>query len=183
MILWCFQFRRQIQSVAVGGEYIMAAARDTCQKSLARLEAKDAAAKAAAIREKERVAELKRIRGERWLPSIAKKMQVKLKGWNMFPPDLLLLCCCFSGRHPIVFFFFLTTNPIVLIFWWTSFHFVISYPLLASFFLGQAIVKYLISEIIFPWWVEFQTLGWYLDENFEKFSMWHHNWWQFYDMN
>ncbi|XP_075653393.1 uncharacterized protein LOC142623818 [Castanea sativa] len=74
------KFRRQIQSVAVGGEYIMAAARDTCQKSLARLEAKDAAAKAAANREKERVAELKRIRGERWLPSIAKKMQVKLKG-------------------------------------------------------------------------------------------------------
>lgn len=58
----------------------MAAARDTCQKSLARLAAKDAAAKAAAITEKERVAELKRIRGERWLPSIAKQMQVKLKG-------------------------------------------------------------------------------------------------------
>lgn len=58
----------------------MAAARDTCQKSLARLEAKDAAAKAAAITEKERVAELKRTRGERWLPSIAKQMQVKLKG-------------------------------------------------------------------------------------------------------
>ncbi|KAK7853565.1 hypothetical protein CFP56_035533 [Quercus suber] len=74
------KFRRRIQSVAVGGEYIMAAARDTCQKSLARLEAKDAAAKAAANREKERVAELKRIRGERWLPSIAKKMQVKLQG-------------------------------------------------------------------------------------------------------
>ena len=58
----------------------MAAARYTCQKSLARLEAKDAAAKAAANREKERVAELKRIRGERWLPSVAKKMQVKLQG-------------------------------------------------------------------------------------------------------
>ena len=77
MLLWCLQFRRQIESVAIDGENIMAAARDTCQKSLARLEAKDAVAKAAAKREEERVAELKRIRGERWLPSIAKEMQLK----------------------------------------------------------------------------------------------------------
>ncbi len=74
MLLWCLQFRRQIQSVAIDGKNIMAAARDMCQKSLARLEAKDAMAKAAAKREEERVAKLKRIRGERWLPSIAKEM-------------------------------------------------------------------------------------------------------------
>jgi hypothetical protein len=54
MLLWCLQFRRQIQSVASDGENIMAAARDMCQKSLARLEAKDAAAKAAAKREEEK---------------------------------------------------------------------------------------------------------------------------------
>ncbi|XP_062155867.1 uncharacterized protein LOC133863789 [Alnus glutinosa] len=69
------KFKRQIQSVAVDAEDIMASARDACQKSLARLEAKDAAAKAAAKREEERVAELKRIRGERWLPSIAREMK------------------------------------------------------------------------------------------------------------
>lgn len=58
----------------------MATARDACQKALARLEAKDAAAKAAAKREEERVAELKRIRGERWLPSIAREMRVNFQG-------------------------------------------------------------------------------------------------------
>ncbi|XP_042972674.1 uncharacterized protein LOC122304458 isoform X2 [Carya illinoinensis] len=69
------KFRRQIQSAAVNAEDIMATARDACQKALARLEAKDAAAKAAAKREEERIAELKRIRGERWLPSIAREMR------------------------------------------------------------------------------------------------------------
>ncbi|KAK9284878.1 hypothetical protein L1049_024058 [Liquidambar formosana] len=73
------KFRRQLQSVAVDGYVVMATARDACQKSLARLQAKDAAAKAAAKREEERVAELKRIRGERWLPSIAREMQMKFK--------------------------------------------------------------------------------------------------------
>lgn len=58
---------------------IVAAARDAYQKSVARLEAKDAAAKAAAKREEERVAEMKRIRGERWLPSIAREMQIRLR--------------------------------------------------------------------------------------------------------
>lgn len=76
---WCIaQFRGQLRSVAVDGVDIMAAARDACQKSVARLEAKDAAAKAAAKREEERVAELKRTRGERWLPSIARERQIKL---------------------------------------------------------------------------------------------------------
>lgn len=58
----------------------MATARDALQKALARLEAKDAAAKVAAKKEEERVAELKRIRGERWLPSIAREMRVNFRG-------------------------------------------------------------------------------------------------------
>ncbi|XP_044487262.1 uncharacterized protein LOC123212237 [Mangifera indica] len=74
------EFRRQLQAVVVDGVDILAAAREASQKSLARLEAKDAAAKAKANREEERVAELKRVRGERWLPSIAGEMQLKRKG-------------------------------------------------------------------------------------------------------
>lgn len=58
----------------------MGAAKAASQKSLARLEARDAAAKAAAKREEERVVELKRIRGERWLRSIAKEMQLERQG-------------------------------------------------------------------------------------------------------
>ena len=61
------------------GKDILAAARHASEKSLARLEAKDAAAKEKAKREEERVAELKRIRGERWLPSMAREMQVKFQ--------------------------------------------------------------------------------------------------------
>lgn len=56
---------------------ILTAAKDACQKSLAKMEARDAARKAAVKKEEERVAELKKIRGERWLPSIAKNMQAK----------------------------------------------------------------------------------------------------------
>lgn len=74
------QFRRQIKSIAVDGLDIITAARDAGQKSLARLEVKDAALKSKAKKEEERVAELKRIRGERWLPSIAKEMQVMFEG-------------------------------------------------------------------------------------------------------
>ncbi|EXB94045.1 hypothetical protein L484_009389 [Morus notabilis] len=70
------KFKRRLQSVAVDGEDIMAAARDASQKSLERLKAKEAAAKEAAKREEERVAELKRVRGERWLPSIARDMKL-----------------------------------------------------------------------------------------------------------
>lgn len=77
--LICLQFRRQLQAVVVDGVDILAAAREASQKSLARLEAKDAAAKAKANREEERVAELKRVRGERWLPSIAREMQLKFR--------------------------------------------------------------------------------------------------------
>ncbi|CAN6541968.1 unnamed protein product [Malus baccata var. baccata] len=71
------KFKRQLQSVAVDGKDILAAARDKCQTSMSRLEAKDAAAKAAAKREEERVAQLKKIRGEKWLPCIAKEMKLK----------------------------------------------------------------------------------------------------------
>lgn len=69
------------------GADILTTARDTCQKSLARMEAKDAAAKEKAKREEERVAELKRFRGERWLPSIAREMQVKFQDRNWWLVD------------------------------------------------------------------------------------------------
>lgn len=68
----------KIQSVAVDGNDIVSKARDQCQRALSRLEAKDAAAKEAAKREEERVAQLKKVRGERWLPSIAREMQSKV---------------------------------------------------------------------------------------------------------
>lgn len=74
------KFKRQLQSVVVDGLDVMAAAKASSQKSFARLEARDVAAKAAVKREEDRVAELKRIRGERWLPSIAKEMQLGRQG-------------------------------------------------------------------------------------------------------
>ncbi|KAK8943349.1 hypothetical protein KSP40_PGU020106 [Platanthera guangdongensis] len=70
------KFRRHIQSVAVAGPDIVDAAQQACRRSLARLEARDIAAKAAAKLEEERVVELKRIRGEKWLPSVAREMKV-----------------------------------------------------------------------------------------------------------
>ncbi|XP_011035665.1 PREDICTED: uncharacterized protein LOC105133394 isoform X1 [Populus euphratica] len=73
------KFRHQIQSIAVDGADIISEARDAEQKSLAQLEAKEAKAKAKAKKEEERVVELKRIRGERWLPSIARELQVPSK--------------------------------------------------------------------------------------------------------
>ncbi|KAL4332833.1 hypothetical protein GQ457_07G007140 [Hibiscus cannabinus] len=69
------EFRRQLRSIAVDGKDIVDAARDASQKALARLEAKDAAAKEKAKREEARIAQLKKIRGERWLPSMAREMQ------------------------------------------------------------------------------------------------------------
>ncbi|XP_042022730.1 uncharacterized protein LOC121770004 [Salvia splendens] len=70
------EFRKQLKSVAVDGADIIAAASRQRQKTLAKREARESAAKAAAKREEERVAELKKIRGERWLPSIAREMRV-----------------------------------------------------------------------------------------------------------
>lgn len=46
------------------------------KKASARLEAKEEAAKAKAKKEEERIAELKKVRGEKWLPSVAKEMKV-----------------------------------------------------------------------------------------------------------
>lgn len=71
------QFKRRIHTVAVDGKDILAAAKDAYQKSLTRFEARDAAAKAAAKRELERVENLKKVRGERWLPSMAKEKQLR----------------------------------------------------------------------------------------------------------
>ncbi|KAI3946367.1 hypothetical protein MKW98_010491 [Papaver atlanticum] len=73
------QFKRQLKSIAVDGVQIIASARDACKKSLARLEAKDVAAKAKAKREEERVAEMEKIRGKKWLPSIARHMRVSFQ--------------------------------------------------------------------------------------------------------
>jgi hypothetical protein len=69
------KFRRQIQSVAVEGTDVINSSKNSYEKTLARIEAKNAKAKAAAKIEEERIAQLKKIRGERWLPSIAKDMK------------------------------------------------------------------------------------------------------------
>ncbi|XP_074298976.1 uncharacterized protein LOC141629966 [Silene latifolia] len=71
------KFKRKLRCVAVEGTDILAVAEQARQKAKARSEAKEAAAKEAAKREEERVAELKKIRGERWLPSMAKEMQLQ----------------------------------------------------------------------------------------------------------
>jgi hypothetical protein len=47
------------------------------------LEVREAAAKAKAKREEERVQELKKVRGEKWLPSVARQMKVSF-GINMY---------------------------------------------------------------------------------------------------
>ncbi|CAN1343056.1 hypothetical protein LINPERPRIM_LOCUS39664, partial [Linum perenne] len=70
------KFREAVKSIAVDGAEIIAAANDVARRALARLEAKEAKAKEKAKKEEERVAELKKIRGEKWLPSIAKEMQL-----------------------------------------------------------------------------------------------------------
>lgn len=72
------QFKRKVRSVVIDGTDIMAAATEACRRSLAIAEAKEAAAKAAAKKEEERVSVLKKARGEKWLPSVAKYMQVSL---------------------------------------------------------------------------------------------------------
>ncbi|KAL7101510.1 hypothetical protein ACP275_08G058300 [Erythranthe tilingii] len=71
------KFRKRLKSVAVDGTHLIDVARAAGQKLLAKMEARESAAKAAAKRDEERVAELKKIRGERWLPSIARQMKFK----------------------------------------------------------------------------------------------------------
>ncbi|KAL8143613.1 hypothetical protein V2J09_016645 [Rumex salicifolius] len=73
------KFRKQLHSVSVDGWDVIAVAEDARNKSMARIKSKEAAAKEAAKIEEERVADLKRTRGERWLPSIAKEMNLQLK--------------------------------------------------------------------------------------------------------
>jgi len=75
------KFRHMLRSVAVDGSDILVSAKKASQRSLARLEAREAAAKAKAKREEERVQELKKVRGEKWLPSIARQMKEE-KAWE-----------------------------------------------------------------------------------------------------
>lgn len=73
-----YQFKHQVKSVAVEGTNIIAAAQNALQKSLAKIEVRESAAKAAAKKEEDRIMELKRIRGERWLPCMARERQAKV---------------------------------------------------------------------------------------------------------
>lgn len=77
--LWLLQFKKRIKSIAVDGSDILTAAMEAAKKASARLEAKEAAAKAKAKKEEERIAELKKVRGEKWLPSIAREMKKEMK--------------------------------------------------------------------------------------------------------
>ncbi|KAF3775514.1 hypothetical protein EJ110_NYTH44477 [Nymphaea thermarum] len=69
------EFKRRIRSVAVDGADVFAAAEVARQSALARFESRLAAEREAAKREEARVAELKRLRGEKWLPSMGKQMR------------------------------------------------------------------------------------------------------------
>jgi len=76
--LYCvLQFKRRVRSVVVEGTDVLASAKDACQKSVVKWETKEVAAREAAKREEERVKQLKKIRGEQWLPSIAREMQAQ----------------------------------------------------------------------------------------------------------
>ncbi|CAM0871687.1 unnamed protein product [Alopecurus aequalis] len=69
------KFRYMLRSVVVDGSDVVDSAKEASKISLARMEARETAAKAKAKREEERVAELKKVRGEKWLPSIARQMK------------------------------------------------------------------------------------------------------------
>ncbi|KAJ3673959.1 hypothetical protein LUZ60_005951 [Juncus effusus] len=69
------KFKRQIRSVSVDGSHIIELAKKQCEKSLERCKEKEALSKEKAKREEERILELKKIRGEMWLPSIAREMK------------------------------------------------------------------------------------------------------------
>ncbi|XP_010515357.1 PREDICTED: uncharacterized protein LOC104791220 [Camelina sativa] len=73
------EFKKRIKSIAVDGSDILTSAMETAKKASARLEAKEAAAKAKAKKEEERIAELKKERGEQWLPSVARIMKKEMK--------------------------------------------------------------------------------------------------------
>ncbi|CAN6448142.1 unnamed protein product [Victoria cruziana] len=69
------EFKCRIRSVAVDGADVFAAAEVARQSALARFESRLAAEREAAKREEARIAELKRLRGEKWLPSMGKQMR------------------------------------------------------------------------------------------------------------
>ncbi|CAL9246985.1 unnamed protein product [Arabidopsis halleri] len=73
------EFKKRIKSIAVDGSDILTAATEAAKKASARIEAKEAAAKAKAKKEEERIAELKKVRGEKWLPSIERAMKKEMK--------------------------------------------------------------------------------------------------------
>lgn len=75
------KFRHMVQSVVVDGNDVLVSAKEGSQISLAKMEARETAAKAKAKREEERVTKLKKVRGEKWLPSIAREMK-KEKAWE-----------------------------------------------------------------------------------------------------
>lgn len=75
------KFRHMLRSVVVEANDILGSAKEASQISLAKMEARETAAKAKAKREEERVTELKKVRGEKWLPSIARQMK-KEKAWE-----------------------------------------------------------------------------------------------------
>ena len=65
VILWfTAQFKKRVKSIAVDGSDVLSAAMEAAKRASSRLEAKEAAAKAKAKKEEERVAELKKVRGE-----------------------------------------------------------------------------------------------------------------------
>ncbi|KFK34255.1 hypothetical protein AALP_AA5G121200 [Arabis alpina] len=74
------EFKKRIKSITVDGSDVLSAAIEVAKKSSARLEAKEARAKAKAKKEEERVAELKKVRGEQWLPSVAWEIRVIYMG-------------------------------------------------------------------------------------------------------
>ncbi|CAA7055942.1 unnamed protein product [Microthlaspi erraticum] len=70
------ELKKRIKAIAVNGSDVLAAAMEAAKRASARVAAKEAAAKAKAKKEEERVAELKKVRGEKWLPSVAREMQL-----------------------------------------------------------------------------------------------------------
>lgn len=82
-----------LRSVVVDGGDILVSAKKVSERSLARLEAREAAAKEKAKREEERVQKLKKVRGEKWLPSIARQMKVSFY-FNIYCNSLSLILTC-----------------------------------------------------------------------------------------
>lgn len=81
------KFRHMLQSVVVDGNDVLVSAKEASQLSFARMEARETAAKTKAKREEERVNQLKKVRGEKWLPSIASQMK-KEKAWEQWQKKL-----------------------------------------------------------------------------------------------